>query len=191
MANANTEITLEAVYTAMTEAIRAQFSALQTVEFELLDRKNLPTPACLIEAGDMETTADAADPGTEQLAVTARFEARVILGFRQGSANPKIEAKKLAAALAVFIRLQRWGKPIGPAQVIGIYRDDFEPELDQFECYRVEWTHVLHLGDSIWNGEGVPLVPVYSWAPDIGIGHEQDYRELPELVGPGVGFIPE
>jgi hypothetical protein len=151
MANANTVTTLDAVHTGIVEAIRAQFPDLTTVEAYRLDRTSLPLPACLIEMTEMEAT-DGIDPGTEQLAVTARFEARLVLGFRQGAnKNAKLEIRKLAAAVAAFARLQRWGCPIGAADVIGAYPDDFDPELEQYECWRVEWTNRIHLGESIWN----------------------------------------
>lgn len=184
MANAVTEITLDQVHAGIVNAIRAQFPDLQTVEAYRLDRKHLPVPACLVELVELESAPDL-DPGTEQLAVQARFEARLVIGFRQGAANPKLEIRKLAAAVAAFARLKRWGCPIGPAKVIGAYPDDFDPELDQFECWRVEWTNVLHLGSTVWKDGGATPEPVFSWAPDIGPGHEPDYRPLPELM-PGI-----
>lgn len=161
MANANTVTTLDVVHDGIVLAIKAQFPDIKTVEAYRLDRKSLPLPACLIEMTEMEVDMDV-DPGTEQLAVTARFEARLVLGFRQGSKNAKLEVRKLAAAVASFARLQRWGCPIGPADVIGAYPDDFDPELEQYECWRVEWTNLIHIGESVWNwppGDTPPLDP--------------------------------
>lgn len=174
MSNAHTETTLEAVHAGIINAIKVQFPDLKTVDAYRLDRKNLPTPACLIELTEFETGVDP-DPGTEQLAVLARFEARFIIGFRQGLKNPKMEIRKLAAAFAVFARLKRWGCPIGPAQVVGAFPDDFDPELDQFECWRVEWQQIIHLGEGIWKDDGEVPTAFYSWTPRIGIPHEPDY----------------
>lgn len=175
--NANTEVTLDKVHDGILAAIRAQFPALRTVDAYRLDRKSLPTPACLVELTEME--ADMADdPGTEQLAVMARFEARFVLPFRQGAKNARLEVRKLAAAFAAFARLNRWGCPIGPAEVLGAFPDDFDPELDQFEVWRVEWQQVIHLGSTVWKDDGVVPVPVASWSPDIGPGHEADYQPL-------------
>lgn len=183
MSNANTETTLDAVHAGIIEAIRDQFPDLKTVEAYRLDRRNLPTPACLVELTEMDCPVDP-DPGTEQLAVWARFEALFVISFRQGSLNPKLEVRKLAAAFAAFARLQRWGCPIGPAEVLGVFPDDFNPELDQFECWRVEWRQIIHLGESIWKDEGVtPSDPRFSWAPNIGIPHEPEYKPLSEFVG--------
>jgi len=182
MANANTVITLDGVHAAIMDAIRDQFRAFNLVEAYLSDRRPPVVPACLIELVDFETTADAMDPGTEQLAVTARFAARLLISFREVP-NSRMEIRKLAAAFCAWLRLRRFGQPIGPAQVLGAYPDDFEQELDQYECWRVEWTNVLHLGNTIWTDDGIMLEPVYSWAPDIGIGHEDDYKPLDELTG--------
>ena len=175
MANANTVTTLDAVHEGIVAAIKTQFPALKTVEAYRLDRKNLPVPACLVEMTEMDNEPDI-DPGTEQLAVMARFEAKLVIGFRQGGKNPKIEVRKLAAAFAAWARLKRWGCPIGPAEVIGAYQDDFDPELDQYECWRVEWQQVIHLGDTIWKDDGETPTPYFAWAPITG--DRQNYVDM-------------
>lgn len=177
MANANTMTTLDAVHDGIVAAIAERFPTLKTVEAYRLDRKNLPVPACLVEMTEMDAAPDI-DPGTEQLAVQARFEARFVIGFRQGGKNPKLEVRKLAAAFAAFARLQRWGCPIGPAEVIGAYQDDFDPELDQFECWRVEWQQVIHLGETVWTDDGEVPTPYFSWSPLVGEAHADKYTGL-------------
>lgn len=198
MANANTEITLDELHQAIESAIRAQFPDLKLVSFyreenERAELRKDELPACLLELSEMEPTPEV-DPGTEQLAVNARFEARLIIGFRTPRA--KLEIRKLAAALAVFLRLKRWphptepGKtvPTGPAEVIAIMPDEFSPELDRYEVWRVEWTQALHLGEGIWKDDGVtPGTPLYSWVPEIGQGHEGDYKHAVPDLSPGGG----
>jgi len=198
MANANTDIDLAVLHAGIEKAIQAQFPSLKLVEFYREEDDRTPPrpdelPACLLEMSEMEPTPDV-DPGTEQLAVNARFEARVIIGFRE--ARAKLEVRKLAAALAVFVRLKRWphptepGKtiPTGPAEVTSIMPDDFNPELDRFEVWRVEWVQPLHLGNTIWKDEGVtPGAPLYSWRPQIGHGHEGDYKDVVPDLSPSGG----
>ena len=199
MANANTLTTLDAVHTGIISAIAAKFTALKTVAAYPMDRKALTIPACLIELTEMTAINDE-DPGTEQQAVYARFEARLIIGFRQDKdKNPKLEIRKLAAAVGAFVRAKRWGCPIGPAELIGIYQDDFDPELDQYEVWRVEWQQIIHLGESVWTGydEGdVPQRVYLGIAPEIGPEHIDDYVEITGLLGipeppPDVSEIPE
>jgi hypothetical protein len=151
--NANTELDLDQLHQAIIDKITAQFPDFRTVEDYGQDRKRLTTPACLIELADMEPVPEE-DPGTEQLATLARFEARIIIGFRQLEA--KREIRKLAAALGAFIHQQRWGKPVAPAEVTAITPDEFDPELDQFEVWRVEWQQIIHLGLNVWDGSSFP-----------------------------------
>lgn len=193
MANAHTVIDLADLHLAIETAIREQFPDLRLVEFYREEGERKPPdpeqlPACLLEMSEMEPSPED-DPGTEQLAVNARFEARLIISFREPRA--KLEIRRLAAAFAAWLRLKRWphptlpGKslPTAPAQVIAIMPDDFGPELDRYEVWRVEWLQPLHLGDTVWKDEGVvPGAPLYSWAPDIGTGHENDYQDAIPLV---------
>ena len=61
---------------------------------------------------------------------------------------------------------------------MGGYPDDFQPEIDKYEVWRVEWQQVIHLGETIWTDEGTtPQNPVYSWVPDIGNGNEDKYQD--------------
>ena len=146
-------INLDQLHQNIIDRIKLQFPALVTVEDYREDRKRLPVPACLIELTDLEPNPDE-DPGTEQLAVLARFDARIVIGFRTTKAQREI--RKLAAALATFIQGERFGLPIGPAVVTSITPDDFSPELDQFEVWRVEWQQPVSLGASVWDGSSFP-----------------------------------
>lgn len=182
-----TEVTLDTLHQAIVDAIKAQFPDLVTVEFYREERDGLPIPACLLDLTEMESVPDE-DPGTGQLAMDCRFEAGIILGFRVP--NVKLEARKMAAALAVWLRLKRWpGIRCGPAQVIGCYKDDFKPELDQYEVWRVEWHQVIHLGVNAWANTGgtIPTQLLGSWVPKIGAAHEADYVPLEvAALGPEV-----
>jgi hypothetical protein len=178
MADAVTEITLDALHAAIETAIKAAFPDLQTVEFYRDDRgDHIPVPACLLELTEFENTPTD-DAGTGQIAMNARFEARFILGFK--TPKVKLEARKLAAAFAAWLKLRRWpGVPTDEAQVIGAYPDDFAPELDKYEVWRVEWQQLVFLGESAWKNDGVPVTTVFiGFAPNTGPEHIQDYVQL-------------
>lgn len=174
----NTEVTLDQVHDGIVSTLQTQFPAVH-VEAYRTDRKELPVPAILVELTEFEDAPDH-DPGTGQLAVLATFEAIVVIGFRQPDGrNPKREVRNLAAAVAAFARLQRWGCPIGPAMVTGAHPDDFHPELDQFEVWAVEWRQIVHLGETVWKGGNPPPDGVNaSFAPLIGPPHEGDYEQV-------------
>lgn len=172
-----TPLDLGALFATIAAEIQAAFPALQTVEFHRVERKGLVTPALLLEMAELEAEPNQ-DPGTEQLAVAARFEAYVVMGFR--TPDVRTEVRRFAAAFAAWLRLRRWpGIPTDAAQVIGCYPDNFDPELDQFETWRIEWSQVLHLGASVWDNDGtVPTTILTAWSPDIGAGNEDKYTSL-------------
>lgn len=177
MTDRNTEVTLDRVHDGIVSTIRAKFPDWH-VEAYRLDRKGLPLPACLVELTELEVVPDD-DPGTGQLAAMATFEAQLVIGFRQGAANPKRVIRNHAAALAAFARLQRWGCPIGPALVVGAYMDDFEPELDQYEVWRVEWRQIIHLGETVWKGGNPPPFKGHaSFAPLVGDKYQDEYTQV-------------
>jgi hypothetical protein len=177
-----TETTLEQVHQAITDAIKAQFPDLVTVEFYREDRDGVTAPACLLDLTEMDNVADD-DPGTGQLAMDCRFEAEIILGFRMPGV--KLEARKLAAAMAVWLRWMRWpGVLGGPVEVIGCYKDQFNPKLDQYEVWRVEWHQVILLGVNEWANVGgiIPTTVLGSWVPDIGTGNADKYVPIVEAA---------
>lgn len=171
-----TEVTLDQVHDGIVSTLAAKFPALH-VEAYREDRKTLPIPACLIQLDEMEVSPDD-DRGTGQLAVMATFCALLVLPFKLPGQNPMREVRNMAAAVAAFARLQRWGCPIGPAMVLGAYQDDFRPELDQYECWKVEWQQIIHLGEDVWKGGTRPHTIMGSWTPEIGIPHEPDYVQV-------------
>lgn len=178
----DTELDLDALHDAIVQSIGAQFPTLATVEDYREDRLGLPLPAVLVDLIELEPTPDA-DPMTEQLPALARFDARVVVGFRETQAKRTV--RKLAAALALHISGQRWGLKMGPAEVVAIEPDGFTPELDQYEVWRVEWQQPVHIGASIWTDDGTTPVPVFSYSPDVGPGNEGAYEPLPDFPVPG------
>jgi hypothetical protein len=130
----------------------------------------------------MENAPDE-DPGTGQLAMDCRFEAEIILGFR--TPEVKLAARKLAAAMAVWLKWRHWPDIIGGgAEIIGCYPDQFNPKLDQYEVWRVEWHQIVHLGENELADIGgvIPTTVLGSWQPDIGTGHEGDYVPIEEAA---------
>jgi hypothetical protein len=176
MANANTEITLEGVHTAIENAIREKFPALKTVEFYCDKRTEITLPACLLEMSEFDGAPDD-DPNTGQLAVTARFEARFVISYK--TRNAKLAVRNLATSFAAWAKLNRFSQRISPAEILGGYPDDFDPRLDQHEVWRVEWQHVIHLGKSEWDYDGeTPTIVLVGQAPFIGDSNEEEYTVI-------------
>lgn len=179
--DANTNVDLDALHDAIVADIKAQFPDIQTVEFYRTEERGggvkLPLPAIILDLCEFDPDMEK-DPGTEQLYVNARFEAEIIFGFR--TPQVKRQIRKFAAAFAAWLRLRRWnGVRTGPAYVLGVQRSDFDPALDQYEVWSVEWSQPVHLGDTVWTNDGtLPTVVMAGWSPKIGEGHEQDYDQV-------------
>lgn len=171
--NARTQVTVEEVQGAIRSAVRAAFPSMKCTDFYYDDRARLPVPACLLELTEMEPVPEN-DPGTGQLAVTARFSAYLLIGFRTERAHLSICT--LAAAFALLAHRNRWGLPVEPATVTAICPDHFNPEFDQYLVWRVDWQQIIHLAPSVWDDdEPVPRVALGSWSPEIGPAHEPSY----------------
>lgn len=179
MSDPNAFLDLDALHDAIVADIKAQFPDLVTVEFyRTEERHNLPVPAVLLDLCEFENETDL-DVGTDQLAVSARFEAQIIFGFK--SPNVKMEIRKFTAAFAAWLRLRRWtGISTDAAQVISCHPDEFDPRLDEYEVWCVEWTQGLYLGNSVWedNSGALPNTVFVGYKPNIGTEHESDYTNL-------------
>lgn len=152
MADIDTQIDLDELHQAIVDRIAEKFDGIfLTVRDHEELRDKVATPACMIELSELDPYDD---PGTEQIAFTAKYEARIIVKFKEVRAKRMV--RKLAADLALFIKLRRWTRqdnttiPTSPAEIVGCFPDDFSPELDEYEVWRVEWTHVVHIGPTVW-----------------------------------------
>lgn len=138
-----------------------------------------PRAYCLLELTELEP-ADS-DPGTEQQAMMAKFEASMVMKTLPQDA--RLSVRVLAGAFAAFLRKQLRFRPAevfqGEARVLGCFKDDFKPELDQYEVWTVEWSQQVWLGTGVWKDLGTPPNRVFfSYEPLVGIPHEPDYIEL-------------
>lgn len=180
---------LTALHAAITATSATAFPGVH-FEFYREDRVSLPfgdgaagqdpRAYCLLNMAEMD--ASDFDPGTDQQALVAKFEAEFIIKALQD--NSRILIRVLAGSYAAFLRKQmRWpGTLNGAIRVSGVYKDDFSPELDQFEVWKVEWLQ------EIWLGEGIevfgptldqrPQQIFYSFAPLIGIPYKDEYKPL-------------
>lgn len=178
---------LAALHEAIVEVSATAFPGVH-FEFYREDRKNMPMGTGLagadpkayvlmelaeFDAGDM-------DPGTEQQAMVARFEANIVMKALRTDA--KVQVRALAGAFAAFLRRQSRFKPEdvlqGAARVVGCYKDDFSPELDQFEVWRVEWTQDVWFGDATEPAPPIPTQVLFSYVPIVGIPYEPEYMDI-------------
>ena len=183
---------LAALHQAIVDVSAAAFPGVH-FEFYRQDRKNLPFGSgapgqdprayALMELEDFEA-GDSVDPGTEQLAMRAKFSCEFVV--KSLPLDARLSVRVLAASFAAFLRKQVRFRPEqilqGQAMVMGVYKDDFSPELDQFEVWRVDWAQEIWLGTGdIWKplpGATTPSQVLFSYEPATGIPNEPQYQDI-------------
>lgn len=173
------------LHATIEKKLREQFPKFKLVEFYRSEEERKPPtinelPALFLEM-DFEINLDG-DSGSEQLPLIARIEARVIDSFERQ--NSKINIRSLATQVAYYIfknkRFHAYNGSIaiGSASLDALAQDHFYPNLKSFEVWRVDFSIPILVGENIWKQTGETPTPVYSYTPDVGIGHEQDYQEV-------------
>jgi hypothetical protein len=179
-------VQVSGVKDAIVAAITATFPDFKLVAFdrEETDRDELDAddlPAVLLDLSEFEEEAEY-DRANGLVPLRARFDARVVVGYK--TARAKTAAQAAAVTMAAWLRLKRFNSPscwTEPARVIGAYRDEFHPMADRYVVWRIEWSQVVQFGTDIYaddNDGTTPGNPSFSFAPDIGLGHEADYTPL-------------
>ncbi|QEK90183.1 hypothetical protein [Wolbachia endosymbiont of Chrysomya megacephala] len=133
------------LHNAICTTLKKEIPAIQTCEIYPSIRKELLAPAVFVELASLEPGKDA---GTEELALKARFEARIVVdGTVEGSS---LVVRSLAAEVARVVNKNTWEKNVSPAEFLSAEPDGFRPELDAYLVWMVDWNHQLHLGKSVW-----------------------------------------
>ena len=114
-------------------------------------RGEVVAPAVFLEVSNYSTGND---PATDELALVANIEARVVVDAI--SEEAELVCQNLAQAVANLAHQNSFGSNVSPAKVIGISKDAFKPEFDAYICWLVEWQHEFHVGKSVWNESGIP-----------------------------------
>lgn len=134
--------------------IRNQILQIQNIQSSWIypaARCDVIAPAVFLEIANYEPGND---PATEELALIANIEARVVVDAT--IENAELVCQALACDIANVAHLNSFGCAVSPATVTGISRDAFKPEFDAYICWLVEWQHEFHKGESVWNDPGIP-----------------------------------
>lgn len=156
----NLETNLNALHDGIVAGLAAQFPSCSVSVYGRPGEK-ISTPAILIEIEDI-IASDPDETGTEQLSVTFGVNAYAVLDYK-GTSKKAVRA--LAASVMAFVRGERWGQPVGPANVTGAQPDVIAGREDDYEVMRVEFTHEGLLGADVWTAdqltddEGEPILP--------------------------------
>lgn len=165
-------IPLAELYAAMEQRISDAISGLALVT-AMPDRlQEVDLPAVVIELAGWEPGPD---PGTGEVGVEVRLEARVIVGAEAQDAL-KVAAF-VGAQLTVLLRMQTWGLAVENAQFVRAEQDWTRPELDGYAVWVVEWTQIIYLGEEEWPWPNQPPGSLlWGFSPDVGPGSEASYQ---------------
>ncbi|WP_174516946.1 hypothetical protein [Wolbachia endosymbiont of Cardiocondyla obscurior] len=133
------------LHQAICSTLKEEIPDVQTCEIYPSIRKELLAPALFVELVSLESGKD---PGTEELALKARFEARIVVDGTVEDSS--LVVRSLAAEVARVVNKNTWEKNVSPAEFLSAEPDGFRPELDAYLVWMVDWNHQLHLGKSIW-----------------------------------------
>ncbi|MFP3027743.1 MAG: hypothetical protein ACEY3L_16405 [Wolbachia sp.] len=131
--------------------LKEEIPAIQTCEVYRAVRREIIAPAVFVELVSLEPGKD---PGTEELALRGRFEARVIVDGTVEDSS--VVVRSLAAEVARVVSKNTWNvKNIAPGEFLSAEVDNFRPELDAYLVWLVEWAHEMHVGKSVWSEAGI------------------------------------
>lgn len=178
------EITIQALQEAIEKALREAFPIAKVCGYDALTqrkgsgRKHFNLPALVLSLGSFEYDAPTT---TEQLAVTLRWELRVVCSKKGGKAE--LEVRELAARVASFINGNRFGLKVKGAQFVAAGEDQFSPDLVGLEPWLVEFEQSVCLGTSCFIDDFITPDEVYvSMEPDTGLENIDKYERVTEDV---------
>jgi hypothetical protein len=172
----NKPIELREYHDAITAAIKDAVPELDEITYYAIKRDRIRTPSVIIELKEW-TPADK-DDGTGMHSWDFSWSAYVFVKFCREIA--KLELRELAMKVCMAVEENRFGIQASPANVTLCEQDDFDPEWDAYEVFRIDWTQTARVGVNVWkaDNETHPEHLMVSESPDIGIPHEDDYLEV-------------
>lgn len=137
------------LHQAICKTLKEEIPAIQTCEVYGAVHREIVAPAVFVELVSLEPGKD---PGTEELALRARFEARIVVDGR----NSSVVVRSLAAEVARVVNKNTWNvENVLPGEFLSAEVDNFKPELDAYLVWLVEWAHEMHVGKSVWSETGI------------------------------------
>ncbi|WP_410542126.1 hypothetical protein [Wolbachia endosymbiont (group A) of Myopa testacea] len=138
------------LHEAICKTLKEEIPAIQTCEVYRAERRKIIAPAVFVELASLEPGKD---PGKEELALRARFEARIVVDGTVEDSS--VVVRSLAAEVARVVNKNTWNvENVLPGEFLSAEVDNFKPELDAYLVWLVEWAHEMHVGKSVWSETG-------------------------------------
>ncbi|WP_257835023.1 hypothetical protein [Burkholderia glumae] len=137
--------------------------------------KSIETPFVAIELAELEPGHD---DGTGRGPLLARLQARVIVDPLTDGAE--LQVRELASRVLQAVHGATWDLPVTPGRQVGSASEDpFQPALETYLVWLVEWEHEFDLGDVFEPPEKGRSI-LWGVDPETGPHYMDRYRALPD-----------
>ncbi|MBJ7309214.1 hypothetical protein ACFOLJ_31020 [Rugamonas sp. CCM 8940] len=165
---------IEQLHEAIRSGLAARLAGVPTVLHYPPSESALALPAVLVELAELRPGRD---PGTGESALIGRFVARLIVDA--AGAKAALALRELAARLALVLKHQNWGLPVGMAQwQQAVAGTGAAGRLE----WQLEWSHEFELGAPVWpypDSSNTQLM--LGLDPETGVGKKARYWDAGDV----------
>lgn len=152
----------------------AQAQAYPDLSVDTGQPEHLTPPFCLFAVQDWQPAAE--QPPHGLLAIT--LSCVIVVGEHFNTPNAPEAVRNMAMALSAGVHNRRFGVKSKAARFTGAQPEPI-PELDEFECWAVQFEQTIELGENrFYAPEWTPDRVMVGITPRIGLGHEPDYVQV-------------
>lgn len=147
---------LDSLHTAIVDRLNADIAGLGTCAAYPKIQRRVDLPAVLVDLVELEP----ADFGTDKFDCWAQFTAYCIVD--PSDTNAELAVRNLAAEVAVRVSQEEdFGIEVEKeAEVLRVGEDSFQPDLDGYLVWAVDFQIGLSLGEDVWSVDPAAGVPV-------------------------------
>jgi hypothetical protein len=107
--------------------------------------------------------------GTERLILKSKWLAYTVVADHAPNADTTARMLAISVAKAVDDIEGKSSQGYSKASLVGIFEDSFNPDLDGFLVWKVEFDIPIKIGENVWDGTGItPTQVLVAFGEDIG-----------------------
>jgi hypothetical protein len=144
-------------------------SALPDVPIQTYPRRatRLNVPCVLVLCDSFEPMDS---DGTERLLLKSKWLAYCVVADHAPNADTTARILAISVGKAVDDIEGKASQGYSKASLVGIFEDSFNPDLDGFLVWKVEFDIPIKVGESVWDGTGIiPTQVLVAFGDDIGV----------------------
>lgn len=167
----NLKNTLEAIR----DFFKIKFRDHLKVDFWDPVAKEQTVPAIIL---DLEEMTEGEDQGDDRFPLECSMIAYCLMSA--DTPDYLLASKDFAREVMQHVRQNNWDlENVELPEALEAAPADFSPGRAGYECWAVTWTQTFYFGEDIWKSDlPTPTTIKFSYSPEIGTAHEEDYNEL-------------